>query len=275
MQTVIRSIPQDGETGFVETSGQRVRYRVRGDGPPLLMLQGIGAPLEYWSRLETKLQDFQTITVDAPGAGYSSSPRGRFGMRQFASVMDDLLTHLELDRVHVLGWSLGGMIAQELAYRSPQRVEKLVLASTTCGLGSVSASPKTLTAIASPLRFYSRRHYKRIAPMMYGDQITGDSSLLDEHMEIRRLCRPSLRGHFAQLRAAATWSSRPWLRRLEMPVLVIAGADDRIVPVANGRMLASAVRNGRLEIIDGGSHLCLLQEPGRASRLIRDFLQEI
>jgi len=58
MQTVIRSIPQDGETGFVETSGQLVRYRVMGDGPALLVLQGLGAPLEYWSRLETNLQDF-------------------------------------------------------------------------------------------------------------------------------------------------------------------------------------------------------------------------
>jgi hypothetical protein len=58
MQTVNRSIPQDGETGFVETSGPLVRYCVRGDGPPLLMLQGAGAPLEYWSRLETNRQVF-------------------------------------------------------------------------------------------------------------------------------------------------------------------------------------------------------------------------
>jgi pimeloyl-ACP methyl ester carboxylesterase len=150
-----------------------------------------------------------------------------------------------------------------------------VLASTTCGIGSVPASPKILAAIASPRRFYSSRHYEQIAPMFYGEQITEDPSLLQEHMEIRKRMRPSLRGHFVQLKAAFTWTSRPWLRSLEMPVLVIAGSKDQVVPAANGQMLASTVRDGRLEIIDGGSHMCLIQEPGRTSQLIRDFVHEI
>jgi pimeloyl-ACP methyl ester carboxylesterase len=188
--------------------------------------------------------------------------------------MDDVLIHLELDTVNVLGLSLGGMIAQELAHRSPERVEKLVLASTTCGLGSVPASPKTLAAIASPLRFYSRRHYEQIAPMMYGQQIREDPSLLREHMEIRKHIRPSLRGHFVQLLAACTWTSRPWLRSLEMPVLVFAGSEDQVVPPTNGSLIASAVRDGRLEIVQGGSHLCLIQEPDLTSQLIRDFLRD-
>jgi poly(3-hydroxyoctanoate) depolymerase len=274
MRTITRSSRLQDETGFIETGGQRVRYRVSGDGPPLLMIHGIGAPLEFWSRLETELDDFQTITVDPPGAGQSSTPHGRFSMRQFAGVMDGVLAHLEVDRVNVLGLSLGGMIAQELAYRSPRRVEKLVLASTTCGLGSVPANPKVLAAIANPMRFYSDRHYRHIAPMMYGQQVTEDPSLLDEYIEARRQCRPSLLGHFVQLTAACTWTSRPWLRKLEMPVLVIAGADDQVVPVANGRMLASAVADGRLEVIEGGSHLCPIQEPVRSAQIIRDFLDD-
>jgi poly(3-hydroxyoctanoate) depolymerase len=262
---------QEG-TEFIESYGQMVRYRVHGDGPPLLMIHGIGAPLEFWSRLEANLEDFRTITVDPPGSGRSSNPRLHFGMRQFAGILDDLIAHLELDSVNVLGLSLGGMMAQELAHRSPDKVAKLVLASTTCGLGSVPASPKVLAAIMSPLRFYSRRHYEQIAPMMYGDQVAEDRSLLTEHMEVRKRIRPSVVGHFIQLKAAFTWTSRPWLRSLEMPVLVIAGGDDQVVPVANGRMLASTVRDGRLEVIAGGSHLCLLQEPRRASQLIADFV---
>jgi poly(3-hydroxyoctanoate) depolymerase len=268
------SCARHDETGFIETAGQGVRYRVRGDGPPLLMIHGVGAPLEFWRPLEDRLADFRTITVDPPGAGRSSTPRGRFGMREYAGVMDDLLAHLGLDSVNVLGLSLGGMMAQELARQSPQRVEKLVLASTTCGLGSVPVPPQRWAAIASPLRFYSRRHYRRIAPILYGRQIIEDPALLDEHLDIRRRCRPSIRGHYTQLRAASTWSSLPWLRKLEMPVLVIAGSDDQLVPVLNGRMIASSVRDGRLEIIEGGSHVCLLQESARTSELIRDFLRE-
>ncbi len=91
MDAINRHSSLRDDTVYIETAGQRVRYRVRGDGPPLLMLHGIGAPLEYWSRLEDRLLAFQTITVD------------------------------------VLGLSLGGMIAQELAYRNPRRVGRLIL----------------------------------------------------------------------------------------------------------------------------------------------------
>jgi poly(3-hydroxyoctanoate) depolymerase len=272
VSTMAASIPRHAETGFIETAGQGVRYRVRGDGPPLLLIHGIGAPLEFWRPLEARLDDFRTITVDPPGTGRSSTPRGRFGMREYATVMEDLLTHLGVGRANVLGLSLGGMMAQELAHRSPQRVRKLVLASTTCGLGSVPVPPRTWAAVANPTRFYSHRHYRKIAPILYGEQIVEDPALLDEHLEIRRRCRPSIRGHYAQLRAAIAWTSRPWLRKLQMPVLVIAGSEDRLVPVANGRMIASSVRDGRLEIIDGGSHVCLLQHAPRTSQLIRDFL---
>ena len=263
------------ETGFIETSaGGSVRYRVRGDGPPLLMIHGIGAPLEFWGPLEEELADFQTITVDAPGVGESSTPPGRFGMRDFAGVMDDLLAHLELDSASVLGLSLGGMMAQELARRSPGRVEKLVLCSTTCGLGGLPVPPKTWAAIVNPARLYSRKHYLKVAPLMYGEQIRDDPTLLEQHMAIRRDAKPSLRGHFVQLRAAATWSSLPWLRSLDMPVLVIAGSDDRLIPLTNARLLASLVRDGRLEVIEGGSHLCAIQEAPRIAAIIRDFLEE-
>jgi pimeloyl-ACP methyl ester carboxylesterase len=264
---------QTKETRFMKTAGLRVRYRVRGDGPPLLMIHGVGAPLEYWRPLEARLGRFQTITVDPPGSGHSSRPRGRFSLREYAGVMEDLLEYLGIGSANVLGLSLGGMMAQELAHRSPGRVDKLVLASTTCGLGSIPVPPRAWTAIANPARFYSEAHLRKIAPLLYGERIVGDPALLDEHIEIRRHCRPSMRGHYVQLRAAATWTSRPWLRHLRMPVLVITGSDDRLVPIANGRIIAKAVPNGRLEIINGGSHVCVLQE-ARAAQLIGDFLDE-
>lgn len=262
------------ETQFMKTAGLRVRYRVRGDGPALLMINGLGLPLEFWHPLEARLGRFQTITVDPPGSGHSSVPRGRFGLREHAGVIDDLLEHLGIDSASVLGLSFGGMMAQELARRSPRRVEKLVLASTTCGLGGMPSPPMALTAVFNPVSLYSPAYFRKIAPLIYGERIVGDPALLDEHLEIRRHCRPSLRGHFVQLRAVSEWTSRPWLRHLQMPVLVIAGSDDQLVPAVNGRIIAEAVAHGRLEIIDGGSHLCVLQETARAARLIGDFLDE-
>jgi poly(3-hydroxyoctanoate) depolymerase len=251
---------RDAETGFIESAGQRVRYRVRGDGPPLLMIHGIGAPLELWRPLESKLADFRTITVDPPGTGHSSTPRSRLEMPRYAEVMDDLLTHLGLDSAHVLGLSLGGVMAQELARRSPERVEKLVLASTSCG---IKASPMSIALRATPAR---RRSRSRARPQ------GSDESLLRLQMELLGEYTPSVRGYLGQLRTALMWSSRSWLGELEMPVLVIAGDDAPLVPLANGRIIASTVCDGRLEIIPGGGHLCLFKRSPYTSQLIRDFL---
>ncbi|WKN61265.1 alpha/beta hydrolase [Rhodococcus opacus] len=134
--------------------------------------------------------------------------------------------------------------------------------------------PMAMAAVFNPLSFYSPAYFRKIAPFIYGERIVEDPALFDEHIEIRRDCPSSLRGHFAQLRAASEWTSRPWLRHLQMPVLVIAGSDDQLVPTVNGRIIAKAVPHGRLEIIDGGSHLCVLQETTRAAQLIGDFLDK-
>jgi pimeloyl-ACP methyl ester carboxylesterase len=262
MRSMTPSTTRDAETGFLQTAGQRVRYRVRGDGPPLLMIHGIGAPLELWRPLESKLADFRTITVDPPGTGHSTTPRARFEMPRYAEVMDDLLTHLGLDSANVLGLSLGGVMAQELARRSPERVEKLVLASTSCGIKS---SPLSLALRAAP----ARRRSRSDAHLRQG----ADSSLLRLQMELLGQYTPSVRGYLGQLRTALSWSSRSWLAELEMPVLVIAGDDDPLVPLANGRIIASTVRDGRLEVIPGGGHLCLFKESVHTSQLIRDFLR--
>jgi pimeloyl-ACP methyl ester carboxylesterase len=263
------------ETGYIETTGQRVRYRVRGDGPPLLMIHGVGASLELWRPLESLLGDFRTITVDPPGAGRSSTPRGRFGMRRFAGVLDDLLTHLGVESASVLGLSLGGMMAQELAYRRPDRVERLILASTSCGWGSTPGNPMAMAVIATPARYYSRRHFNQVAPILYGKQILSDRGLLEEQWHIRHRLRPKLRGYAVQMGAAWTWSSLPWLGKLEMPVLAITGSDDPIVPATNSRQIVSKVRDGRVEVIPGGGHLAVIEEAHAAARMLRNFIREV
>ena len=146
-----------------------------------------------------------------------------------------------------------------------------MLAGTTCGLGGVPVPPRAWGALMNPLRFVSASQYRKIAPVFYGDEVRQDPTLFESHMALRSAMPISPRGYYAQLRAAWTWTSRPWLHRLHMPVLVIAGDRDRLVPLRNGRIIASRVRDGRLEVIRGGSHVCLLQAAPHTSQLIRDF----
>jgi pimeloyl-ACP methyl ester carboxylesterase len=150
------------------------------------------------------------------------------------------------------------------------RARKLILASTACGVGSVPSPPLRLAAMVSPLRFYSRDLCTKMATVFYGDD---DTELLREHMEIRARIPTSVRGFYVQMAAAATWSSLPWLHDLDLPALVIYGTADRAFPAVNGRLLARRLRQVRLEMVSGGSHMWLLQEPERSARMITEFLE--
>ena len=107
----------------------------------------------------------------------------------------------------------------------------------------------------------------------YGARAEEDFSLLQLHWPLSPASKPSIRGFRLGLLAAWTWSSRPWLHTLDMPVLALHGSDDAVVPVANGGIIASTVPDGRLEVFRGAGHLAILKESTRASRLIRDFVR--
>jgi poly(3-hydroxyoctanoate) depolymerase len=257
----------------VVAGGHKVRYRIRGDGPPLLMIHGLGASLELWDPLDSKLEGFQRIAVDPPGSGRSSTPRHYISIRSYAQVMADVLDHLELATVDVLGLSLGGMIAQELAHRHPSRVRRLVLASTTCGWGGDLGDPRAMAVLATPARYYSRRHFHKVAPVLYGPQIKDDPELYEEQLAIRQRVKPSLIGYFVQLSAAWTWTSFPWLRRLDIPLLAISGSDDPIVPVKNSQQIVDKVPGARLAVVPGGGHLCVIESAATVGEIITEFLE--
>jgi poly(3-hydroxyoctanoate) depolymerase len=253
-------------TGTLATAGERVRYRVRGDGPPLLLMHGLGAPLELWRPLEPWLTDFQLVTFDPPGAGLSTTPEGPFGMDRFAEVAEELLSQLGLGSANVLGLSFGGMIAQELAHRSPERVERLVLCSTVYRC----TSNLTGAAILAGRKLGYRP--SQLATPLTEKAAARAASLRNLYTFAKR--RPSGRGVYVQLRAAMTWNSRSWLDQVDMPTLVIAGSDDPIIPLSQSRTIAARIPNSRLEVIPGGGHLWTLKRPHQASRLIGDFLAE-
>lgn len=141
------------------------------------------------------------------------------------------------------------------------------------GLGGVPGSPRALRALATPRRYQSPDYYRRIAGTLYGGQARRDPDAL-LHGSIARFSEaPSLRGYLDQLYAISFWTGLAWLRRLRQPTLVLAGDDDPIVPVINGRILARIIPNARLEIIRGGGQLFLVERPTEHAALIAAFLK--
>ena len=272
MWALSRRVPRN--IRYVDIDGMRLRVGIRGTGRPLLLLMGIGGNLEMWTPFEDALDPrlVQTITVDAPGTGGSSPYRLPRRMSGLASTMDGLLDALGHRRVDVLGVSFGGVLAQQLARQAPDRVRRLVLAATGPGLGGIPGSPRVLLRLATPRRYTQPDYFRRIAGDVYGGLARRDPDAMLHGSLARFTHAPTLPGYLAQLYAIAGWTSVPWLWRLRPPTLVLAGDDDPIVPLVNGRLLERLIPDCRCHVVRGGGHLFLLERPIEIAAVVTDFL---
>jgi poly(3-hydroxyoctanoate) depolymerase len=266
--------PEPAAFRFVEVDGVRLRTSVRGSGRPLLLITGLGASLDLAEPFERELlaRGVQAISFDAPGTGHSTAypmPRRMSGV---ARTVEGMLDVLGYERVDVLGVSLGGVLAQQLAHQAPHRVRRLVLAATGPGLGGVPGSPRALLSLVTPRRYREPDYFRRIAGRLYGGEARRDPDAVLRHM-VTPVVPPSTRGYLGQLYAISGWTSIRWLRTLPQPTLVLAGDDDPIVPLLNGRILARRIPGARLHVIRGGGHLFLLERPAQIAEVVARFLQ--
>ncbi len=258
------------EVRFVDADGIRLRAAVAdgdGSGPPLLLITGLGAGLDLAAPFERELngRGLRTVCYDAPGVGESTPyvwPRRMGGVARTA---ERLLDALGIGTVDVFGVSLGGVVAQQLAHQAPHRVRRLVLAATGPGLGGVPGSPRVLWTLATPRRYYQPDYYRRVAADLYGGLARRDPDALLHGSLARFTHRPTMRGYAAQLYSIAGWTSH-------QPTLVLAGDDDPIVPLINGRILAWLIPHAQLHIVRGGGHLFVLEHPESVAARVAEFL---
>jgi poly(3-hydroxyoctanoate) depolymerase len=260
------------EPFFVRAGGLRVRVARQGAGRPLLLITGIGANLDMWAPFARRVSDRELIAFDAPGTGLSQRPRRPLRMSGLARIVRALLDELELERADVLGYSFGGGLAQELARRAPDRIRRLVLCATGPGIGGIPPRPLAALMLATPARYYHRRLLELSLPHIAGGSTARDPAALAEHAGERLARPPDVLGYAYQLYAAAGWTSLPWLHSITAPTLVVAGDDDPSVPVGNARILAARLPNARVDVLEGGGHLFLLDEPENAIAPILSFL---
>ncbi|MEA2196003.1 MAG: hypothetical protein QOJ25_54 [Solirubrobacteraceae bacterium] len=251
----------------------RVAHRGNG-GTPLLLLHGIGAHIDMWAPFERLLNGREVIAFDAPGTGGSPSLTRPRRMDGLAKIVRDLVDALGHERVDVLGVSFGGALAQEFARRYPDRVRRLILCSTSAGLVCVPPKPLPLLLVMSPARYYHPALFHFIMPRLAGGRTARDPSRLEEQREARLSRPPNLLGYAFQLYAASGWTSAHYLHRLSPPTLVIAGDDDRMIPLANARFLAHRIPDARLHVVPGGGHAFLLDEPESVVEEIEAFLDD-
>jgi len=226
-----------------------------------------------WQPFVAELGDRrELIGFDLPGTGGSARPAWPMRMAQLARLVAQVLDQLGYERVDVLGYSLGGVVAQELAHRAPDRVDRLVLCATTPGLPSVPPNPLVAALMLTPARYWSRQLAELILPIIAGGRTARDKDALAAQIEERLARPPTALGYVYQLYALSGWSSHAWIGQIRHNALVVHGDRDPVVPLANGRYLADALPHGRLEVIRGAGHLVLLDDPASAAPAIKEFL---
>lgn len=262
------------QISLYEVSGQTLRVGLRRSDdarPPLLLFNGIGANIELFEPFLDELDGHKAITFDVPGVGGSPAPALPYRPGTLARLSARLLDQLGHEQVDVLGVSWGGALAQQFAFQHAKRCRRLVLAATSPGHLMVPGKPTVLLKMAGPRRYKDNEYMKRIAGDVYGGVLRRSPELVHQHL--RNIRWSSDLGYYLQLIAVLGWSSLPWLPFLPQPTLVMAGTDDPLVPVANGRILARLIPDARLVTIDDG-HLFLVTSAGRSAALVSDFLDQ-
>jgi pimeloyl-ACP methyl ester carboxylesterase len=265
--------------------GHRVRFRRAGSGPPLLLIHGITGSSQTWSDVMPALSEHHTVIApDLLGHGESAKPRGDYSLGAYASGVRDLLIALGHERATVVGHSLGGGVAMQFAYQFPERAERLVLVSSG-GLGAEVSTLLRLVALPGAeyvLPLLCTRRLSDVGAAAAGflgrlglrpsadaeEMACGFASLVD--IEARQAFIHTVRAiiDFGGQRVSAR--DRLYLAA-GMPVLIVWGERDPIIPAAHGREAHGAVPGSRLEVFAHAGHFPHRDEPGRFAEILVDF----
>jgi pimeloyl-ACP methyl ester carboxylesterase len=259
---------------FVENQGAKIYWDEEGSCEPLLLIMGLSYPSYMWHRTRPLLaKRFHTIALDNRGVGQSDVPSGPYSIALMASDAAAVLDAARVQSAHVFGVSMGGMIAQEFALQYPDRVLSLILGCTAAG-GShaVQAEPAALQTLMRQ-GMTPDQAKEAIIPFIY-DAAT-PRERIDEDMAIRTKWYPTPQGYMSQLQGIMGWEAYSRIAQITAPTLVIHGETDRLVPVANGRLIAERIPGARLVLIPHASHIFETDQPGAAHQAVLEFLTAV
>jgi pimeloyl-ACP methyl ester carboxylesterase len=248
-------------------------YERSGSGPPLLAIMGMSGTALHWGEpfLRPLREDFEVIVYDHRGVGDSSRLEGPTRIVEMAQNAAGLLDALEIDSAHVLGISMGGMIAQELALAHPERVRTLTLGCTYCGgEGSSLTSPQVLQRLTEGMMSGDQMRALRAAfDANISPAAAADGQLYRQMLAIAAQRAVAVPVIMAQMQACMAHDTSSRLAQLTMPTLVIHGTVDEMLPVQNGRAIAARIPGSQLEVLEGVGHLFFWEQPERSAELVR------
>ena len=259
---------------FIDNAGASIYWRATGKGEPLVLVMGLGCSSALWFRLAPRLaRHYRVILLDNRGVGKTVVNNAL--VHRVAVMASDIAAVLDAageNTAHVLGMSMGGMIAQEFALHHPARLRSLVLAATNCGgYFAVQAEPKVWGLLFSKAGMTPEDALLAMAPHTYAKDTPLE--LIDEDHHVRIANYPSRHGYQAQLHGLIGWTSFPRLPSLRCPTLVMHGDEDRLIPPANGDLLAKRIPGAQLARFKQASHWLHTDQLEQTVATVHGFLR--
>jgi pimeloyl-ACP methyl ester carboxylesterase len=253
-------------------------YDIQGSGQPLILIPGFASGAWSWSwQVETFAKDFRVITFDPRGISRSKIVEGE--TVSIGAIADDLialLNDLSIPEAHILGISFGGFVALDFALRYRDRVNRLVLASTSFGgPNHVAPSMHVLSAFASTDGLNSAERIRKYLTVAFSPEfVESNEEDVNRFCELREQNFVPRDVYMQQLQAALSFNVEDQLSAIRAQTLVITGDKDVVVPTQNSQNLASMIRNARLEIIEGTGHMAFVEKAADFNRIVAKFLKE-
>jgi pimeloyl-ACP methyl ester carboxylesterase len=257
----------------IDASGTELHYERAGEGEPMLLIQGMSATHLAWGRpfLDQLEPNFDTIVFDNRGMGLSGQAELPFTTADLAADTAALLDALEIETAHVVGISMGGMTAQELALAHPERIRTLTIGASYCGgpEGTLMA-PEDLqqlgTAYASGV---AEQVFRAMWEINLSPGFREDDSRFAAFTEMGSALPAPQPVVLQQMQACAAHNTHGRLGQISLPTLVIHGDVDRLLGYNNGREIAALIPGARLETLEGIGHMFWWEQPERCAELIR------
>ncbi len=259
---------------YAAVNGVQLYYETQGRGAPVVLVAGLGADAHFWYKQAPALAErFEVIAFDNRGACRSDKPDEPYSIRMLADDVAGLLDALEIAAANLVGASLGGVVVQEFALAYPARAQRIVLCCTSFGGPHSVPIPAETTQVLLGRTGDPERDLRAFLAVQLATNFpeTHPEEIAD--YVAWRVAHPQpLFAYQRQLMAAAAHDTENRIGDLRLPVLILHGGQDRVVPAGNGELLAARIPGARLHVFPDAGHLFLWERADDANRLIREFL---
>jgi len=255
-----------------------VYYETHGEGEPLLLITGFGSYSAHWSPIIPYLsREFRVIAFDNRGTGQSDKPDYPYTLPMMAGDAKGVLHALGINKAHVFGVSMGGMIAQEFALNYPDRLRCLVLGCTNCGgKHAIPASEEAREFLfgRDMAKLSVEERARLTVPWLWTREfIQSHPEAVESYVAITSCYPTPVHGFRSQAQAIARHDTYDRLPQIKAPTLVITGDADRLIPPENSKILASRIPNAELVILKNAGHGFITDATEAAAKAIMDFLR--